>query len=79
MPDGQLCLFALPPEFCEGEGPEAVQYLKLLCRYITDRKVSVWSLAAVKPVLFSSIGLTLVCFFFFPLGCGFRYPAGDFE
>eukprot|EP00066_Takifugu_rubripes_P027058 XP_011616324.1 PREDICTED: nuclear receptor coactivator 7-like isoform X2 [Takifugu rubripes] len=38
MPDGQLCLLALPPEFCEGDGPEAVQYLKLLCRYITDRK-----------------------------------------
>nr|XP_020498330.1 nuclear receptor coactivator 7-like isoform X2 [Labrus bergylta] len=38
MPDGQLCLLALPPECCEGEGPEAMQYLKLFCRYITDRK-----------------------------------------
>lgn len=44
MPDGQLCFFALPPEFCEGEGPEAVQYLKLFCRYITDRKVGAWGL-----------------------------------
>ncbi|XP_068608102.1 oxidation resistance protein 1 [Brachionichthys hirsutus] len=38
MPDGQLCLLALPPECCQGEGPEAVQYLKLFCRYITDCK-----------------------------------------
>lgn len=38
MPDGQLCLLALPPECCQGEGPEAMQYLKLFCRYITDRK-----------------------------------------
>lgn len=41
MPDGQLCLLALPPECCEGEGPEAMRYLKLFCRYITDRKVGV--------------------------------------
>ncbi|XP_061824276.2 oxidation resistance protein 1 isoform X1 [Nerophis lumbriciformis] len=38
MPDGQLCLLALPPECCEGEGPEATPYLKLFCRHITDRK-----------------------------------------
>ncbi|XP_070699127.1 oxidation resistance protein 1 isoform X2 [Pempheris klunzingeri] len=38
MPDGQLCLLALPPECCQGDGPEAMQYLKLFCRYITDRK-----------------------------------------
>ncbi|XP_008283591.1 nuclear receptor coactivator 7 isoform X2 [Stegastes partitus] len=38
MPDGQLCLLALPPECCQGEGPEATPYLKLFCRYITDRK-----------------------------------------
>ncbi|XP_054469550.1 nuclear receptor coactivator 7 isoform X2 [Anoplopoma fimbria] len=38
MPDGQLCLLALPPECCVGEGPEAMRYLKLFCRYITDRK-----------------------------------------
>lgn len=43
MPDGQLCLLALPPECCQGEGPEAMQYLKLFCRYITDRKVGVKS------------------------------------
>uniref|UniRef100_A0A4W5M9F5 TLDc domain-containing protein n=1 Tax=Hucho hucho TaxID=62062 RepID=A0A4W5M9F5_9TELE len=35
MPDGQLCLLALPPECSLGEGPP---YLKLFCRYITDRK-----------------------------------------
>lgn len=40
MPDGQLCLLALPPECCQGGGPE---YLKLFCRYITDRKVGVKS------------------------------------
>ncbi|KAK0153359.1 Oxidation resistance protein 1 [Merluccius polli] len=38
MPDGQLCLLTLPPECCQGEGPEAVPYLKLFCRYITDCK-----------------------------------------
>ncbi|XP_061599849.1 nuclear receptor coactivator 7 isoform X2 [Cololabis saira] len=38
LPDGQLCLLALPPECCQGEGPEATPYLKLFCRYITDRK-----------------------------------------
>ncbi|XP_016893617.1 oxidation resistance protein 1 isoform X3 [Cynoglossus semilaevis] len=38
LPDGQLCLLALPPECCQGEGPGAVPYLKLFCRYITDRK-----------------------------------------
>ncbi|KAJ0008986.1 hypothetical protein NQD34_016401 [Periophthalmus magnuspinnatus] len=38
MPDGQLCLLALPPECCEGEGADATPYLKLFCRYITDRK-----------------------------------------
>ncbi|XP_029942831.1 nuclear receptor coactivator 7-like [Salarias fasciatus] len=38
MPDGQLCLLALPPECCQGEGPEATPYLKLFCSYITDRK-----------------------------------------
>ena len=43
MPDGQLCLLALPPECCQGEGAEAMQYLKLFCRYITDRKVGVSS------------------------------------
>ncbi|KAM8833964.1 uncharacterized protein ACB058_017724 isoform 1-T1 [Synchiropus picturatus] len=38
LPDGQLCLLALPPECCEGEGPEATSYLKLFCRYVTDCK-----------------------------------------
>ncbi|CAN9502088.1 unnamed protein product [Ophioblennius macclurei] len=38
MPDGQLYLLALPPECCQGEGPEATPYLKLFCSYITDRK-----------------------------------------
>ncbi|XP_026195590.1 nuclear receptor coactivator 7 isoform X2 [Anabas testudineus] len=38
LPDGQLCLLALPPECCQGEGPEAMPCLKLFCRYITDRK-----------------------------------------
>ncbi|RVE57296.1 hypothetical protein OJAV_G00214950 [Oryzias javanicus] len=38
LPDGQLCLLALPPELCQGEGPEAMSYLKLFGRHITDRK-----------------------------------------
>ncbi|XP_051942247.1 oxidation resistance protein 1 isoform X3 [Hippocampus zosterae] len=38
MPDGQLCLLALPPECCLVEGPDATPYLKLFCRHITDRK-----------------------------------------
>ena len=40
MPDGHTCLLALPPECTEGEGPTVMPYLKLFCRYITDRKVS---------------------------------------
>ncbi|XP_062379646.1 nuclear receptor coactivator 7 isoform X2 [Sardina pilchardus] len=38
MPDGELCLLALPPECSQGEGPSSMQYLKLCTRYITDRK-----------------------------------------
>ncbi|XP_041668381.1 nuclear receptor coactivator 7 isoform X2 [Cheilinus undulatus] len=49
MPDGQLCLLALPPECCQGEGPEAMQYLKLFCRYITDRKGVVSGILLVTP------------------------------
>lgn len=38
LPDGQLCLLALPPECCECEGADGTSYLKLFCRYITDCK-----------------------------------------
>ncbi|KAG5265862.1 hypothetical protein AALO_G00247170 [Alosa alosa] len=38
MPDGELCLLALPLECSQGEGPTSMQYLKLCTRYITDRK-----------------------------------------
>uniref|UniRef100_A0A8C7DWW1 Uncharacterized protein n=1 Tax=Oncorhynchus kisutch TaxID=8019 RepID=A0A8C7DWW1_ONCKI len=38
MPDGQLCLLALPPECSQREGQAAMPYLKLFSRYITDRK-----------------------------------------
>ncbi|XP_012711229.2 nuclear receptor coactivator 7 isoform X2 [Fundulus heteroclitus] len=38
LPDGHLCLLALPPECCQGEQPAAMLYLKLFCRYITDGK-----------------------------------------
>lgn len=38
LPDGQLCLLALPPECCECEGAVGTSYLKLFCRYITDCK-----------------------------------------
>ncbi|XP_029114589.1 nuclear receptor coactivator 7 isoform X2 [Scleropages formosus] len=49
MPDGQLCLLALPPECSEGEGPIAMPYLKLYCRYITDRKGVVSGVLLVTP------------------------------
>ncbi|XP_058470705.1 nuclear receptor coactivator 7 isoform X1 [Solea solea] len=54
LPDGQLCLLALPPECCQGEGPEAMPYLKLFCRYITDRKgvVSGILLVTSKKIFF---------------------------
>ncbi|XP_076850710.1 LOW QUALITY PROTEIN: nuclear receptor coactivator 7 [Brachyhypopomus gauderio] len=38
MPDGQLCLLALPPECTQGAGPADTPYLKLFSRFITDRK-----------------------------------------
>ncbi|XP_066527779.1 oxidation resistance protein 1 [Hoplias malabaricus] len=38
MPDGQLCLLALPPECTKEEGSADMPYLKLFCRFITDRK-----------------------------------------
>ncbi|KAI1895052.1 hypothetical protein AGOR_G00102300 [Albula goreensis] len=49
MPDGQLCLLALPAECSEGEGPTAMPYLKLCCRYITDRKGVVSGILLVTP------------------------------
>ncbi|KAM9708785.1 oxidation resistance protein 1 isoform 1-T1 [Menidia menidia] len=49
LPDGQLCLLALPPECCQGDGPESMQYLKLFCRYITDRKGVVSGILLVTP------------------------------
>ncbi|XP_028675366.2 nuclear receptor coactivator 7 isoform X1 [Erpetoichthys calabaricus] len=51
MPDGQLCLLALPPE-CDpfqGEDTRPVRYLKLCCRYITDRKGVVSGILLVTP------------------------------
>uniref|UniRef100_A0A1A7WRN9 TLDc domain-containing protein n=2 Tax=Iconisemion striatum TaxID=60296 RepID=A0A1A7WRN9_9TELE len=47
LPDGQLYLLALPPECCQGVGPEAMLYLKLFCRYITDGKGVVTGLLLV--------------------------------
>ncbi|XP_015240637.1 PREDICTED: nuclear receptor coactivator 7-like isoform X3 [Cyprinodon variegatus] len=38
LPDGHLCLLALPPECCQGERPEPMLYLKLFCHHITDGK-----------------------------------------
>ncbi|KAJ8287482.1 hypothetical protein COCON_G00001410 [Conger conger] len=49
MPDGQLCLLALPAECSEGEGPAAMPYLKLCSRYITDRKGVVSGILLVTP------------------------------
>lgn len=49
MPDGQLCLLALPPECTQGEGPADMPYLKLFCRFITDRKGVVSGILLVTP------------------------------
>ncbi|KAG5856119.1 hypothetical protein ANANG_G00004640 [Anguilla anguilla] len=49
MPDGQLCLLALPAECAEGEGPAAMPYLKLCSHYITDRKGVVPGILLVTP------------------------------
>lgn len=49
LPDGHLCLLALPPECCEGQRPEAMSYLKLFCRYITDGKGVVSGILVVTP------------------------------
>ncbi|XP_056120317.1 nuclear receptor coactivator 7 isoform X1 [Rhinichthys klamathensis goyatoka] len=38
LPDGNVCLLALPSECSQGEGPAAMSCLKLFSRYITDRK-----------------------------------------
>ncbi|XP_036397379.1 oxidation resistance protein 1 isoform X2 [Megalops cyprinoides] len=49
MLDGQLCLLALPAECSEGAGPTSMPYLKLGCRYITDRKGVVSGVLLVTP------------------------------
>ncbi|KAK1793056.1 hypothetical protein P4O66_011392, partial [Electrophorus voltai] len=49
MPDGQLCLLALPPECTQGAGPADMPYLKLFCRFITDRKGVVSGILLVTP------------------------------
>ncbi|XP_008398121.1 nuclear receptor coactivator 7 isoform X2 [Poecilia reticulata] len=49
LPDGRLCLLALPPECCQGERPAAMLYLKLFCRYITDGKGVVSGILVVTP------------------------------
>ncbi|XP_067311606.1 oxidation resistance protein 1 isoform X2 [Pseudorasbora parva] len=38
LPDGNVCLLALPSECSQGEGSAAMSCLKLFSRYITDRK-----------------------------------------
>lgn len=38
LPDGKVCLLALPSECSQGEGPAGKSCLKLFARYITDRK-----------------------------------------
>ncbi|XP_042598223.1 oxidation resistance protein 1 isoform X2 [Cyprinus carpio] len=38
LPDGNVCLLALPSECSQGEGPAGLSCLKLFSRYITDRK-----------------------------------------
>ncbi|XP_056624038.1 nuclear receptor coactivator 7 isoform X2 [Triplophysa dalaica] len=38
LPDGKVCLLALPSECSQGQGPAGMSCLKLFSRYITDRK-----------------------------------------
>ncbi|XP_059376287.1 nuclear receptor coactivator 7 isoform X1 [Carassius carassius] len=38
LPDGNVCLLALPSECSKGEGPACLSCLKLFSHYITDRK-----------------------------------------
>lgn len=38
LSDGKVCLLALPFECCQGEGPADMSCLRLVSRYITDRK-----------------------------------------
>lgn len=38
LPDGNVCLLALPSECSQGEDPAGLSCLKLVSRYITDRK-----------------------------------------
>ncbi|MCJ8736508.1 hypothetical protein PDJAM_G00013390 [Pangasius djambal] len=54
LPDGQLCLLALPPECMQGAGPADLPCLKLFCRFITDRKgvVSGILLVAANKIFF---------------------------
>ncbi|XP_073725529.1 uncharacterized protein [Misgurnus anguillicaudatus] len=38
LSDGRVCLLALPSECCQGDGPADMSCLRLVSRYITDRK-----------------------------------------
>ncbi|XP_051578251.1 nuclear receptor coactivator 7 [Myxocyprinus asiaticus] len=49
LPDGKVCLLALPFECSQGEGPEVMSCLKLFSRYITDRKGVVSGILLVTP------------------------------
>lgn len=66
MPDGELCLLALPPECSQGEGPSSMQYLKLCSRYITNRKVSTSHFCSMrksmekKPTIFEELSLDYI-------------------
>ncbi|TSS85071.1 Oxidation resistance protein 1 [Bagarius yarrelli] len=54
LPDGQLCLLALPPECTQGAESAGLPWLKLFCRFITDRKgvVSGILLVAANKIFF---------------------------
>ncbi|XP_046711003.1 oxidation resistance protein 1 isoform X2 [Silurus meridionalis] len=54
LPDGQLCLLALPSECTQGAGPSNPPCLKLFCRFITERKgvVSGILLLAASKIFF---------------------------
>ncbi|XP_060789333.1 oxidation resistance protein 1 isoform X2 [Neoarius graeffei] len=54
LPDGQLCLLALPSECTQGAEPAGLPCLRLFCRFITDRKgvVSGILLVAANKIFF---------------------------
>lgn len=76
LPDGKVCLLALPSECSQGQGPAGMSCLKLFSRYITDRKVRIILNALC---LQCSFGGYFTSFVSFSLGCCVWNIAGDVQ